>query len=133
MEWTAGYPFYIQQLGKHAWNLATASPITLADVEAAIPSAVAALDSSVYEVRIQRATPSERTYLRAMAELGDGPYRSGEVAHALNRASTAASTLRQDLIDKGLIYATEDYGHIDFSIPRFAEFMRRYMDHRPQG
>lgn len=129
LEWTAGYPFYIQQLGKHAWNLAAASPITLTDVEAAIPSAVAALDSSVYEVRIQRATPSERTYLRAMAELGDGPYRSGEVAHALNRPSTAASALRQDLIDKGLIYATEDYGHIDFSIPRFAEFMRRYMDH----
>lgn len=133
LEWTAGYPFYIQQLGKHAWNLATASPITLADVEAAIPSAVAALDSSVYEVRIQRATPAERIYLRAMAELGDGPYRSGQVAQALNKPSTAASGLRQDLIDKGLIYATEDYGHIDFSIPRFAEFMRRYMEHAPRG
>lgn len=131
LEWTAGYPFYIQQLGKHAWNLAPESPITLADVEAAIPSAVAALDSSVYDVRIQRASPSERVYLRAMAELGDGPYRSGDVAGLLNRPSTAASSLRQDLIDKGLIYATEDYGHIDFSIPRFDEFMRRYMDHAP--
>jgi hypothetical protein len=129
LEWTAGYPFYIQQLGKHAWNLAEASPITLTDVETAIPNAVATLDSSVYEVRIQRASPSERTYLRAMAELGDGPYRSGDVARLLDRPSTAASGLRQDLIDKGLIYATEDYGHIDFSIPRFAEFMRRYMDH----
>lgn len=129
LEWTAGYPFYIQQLGKHAWNLASESPIALDDVEAAIPSAIAALDSSVYEVRIQRATPSERAYLRAMAELGDGPYRSGEVARGLGKPSTAASGLRQDLIDKGLIYATEDYGHIDFSIPRFAEFMRRYMAH----
>jgi hypothetical protein len=131
LDWTAGYPFYIQQLGKHAWNLAAASPISLADVEAAIPSAVAALDSSVYEVRIQRASPSERIYLRAMAELGDGPYRSGEVARELGRPSTAVTGLRQDLIDKGLVYATEDYGHIDFSIPRFAEFMRRYMDHAP--
>lgn len=129
LEWTAGYPFYIQQLGKHAWNTATTSPITLADVEAAIPSAVAALDSSLYRVRIQRASPAERTYLRAMAELGDGPYRSGDVAKALGRPTSAFSSLRQDLIDKGLVYATADYGHIDFSVPRFAEFMRRYMDH----
>lgn len=106
-----------------------ASLISLADVETAIPSAVAALDSSLYQVRIQRASPSERRYLRAMAELGDGPYRSGDVAKALGKPTSAFSSLRQDLIDKGLIYATADYGHIDFSVPRFAEFMCRYMDH----
>ena len=110
LEWTAGYPFYIQQLGKHAWNLATGSPITLLDVEAAIPSAVAALDSSVYEVRIQRATPAERVYLRAMAEasatsaLPLGRCRTG-VEQAVHRhlGATAGSDRQgPDLCDGGL-------------------------------
>ena len=130
LEWTAGYPFYIQQLGKHAWNSAEKSPITLEDVEAAIPSAQEALDSSLYEVRAQRATPAERKYMRAMAEIGGGPYRSGAVAKKLGKSSAALSQLRDRLISKGLIYATEDFGHLDFSVPRFDEFMRRYMDYK---
>lgn len=131
LEWTAGYPFYIQQLGKHAWNAADKSPITLANVEAAIPTAQEALDSSLYEVRAQRATPAERKYMRAMAELGSGPYRSGAVAAKLGKSSAALSQLRDRLINKGLVYATEDFGHLDFSVPRFDEFMRRYMDYKP--
>jgi hypothetical protein len=130
VEWTAGYPFFIQQLGKHAWNAAEKSPITLKDVDAAIPIAQEALDSSLYEVRVQRATPAERRYMRAMAELGAGPYRSGAVAGKLAKSSAALSQLRDRLISKGLIYATEDYGYLDFSVPRFDEFMRRYMGYR---
>jgi AAA ATPase domain len=128
--WTGGYPFYIQQLGKHAWNLAKTSPITKRDVEAAIPVAQRALDTSIYEVRIQRATREERRYMRAMAELGEGPYRSGQVAAKLGRSTTEVSMTRQHLIDKGLAYATEDYGYVDFTVPRFDEFMRRYMPYR---
>jgi hypothetical protein len=130
LAWTAGYPFFIQQLGKHAWNAAQESPISLADVETAIPSAREALDSSLYEVRVQRATPAERRYMRAMAELGSGPYRSGAVGNKLGKSSAALSQLRDRLIGKGLIYATEDFGHLDFSVPRFDEFMRRYMGYR---
>jgi hypothetical protein len=130
LEWTRGYPFYIQQLGKHAWNLAGASPITAGDVEAALPAAQQALDTSIYEVRIQRATNEERRYMRAMAELGEGPYRSGKVAGKLGRSTSELSMTRQHLIDKGLAYATEDYGHIDFTVPRFDEFMRRHMPYR---
>jgi hypothetical protein len=130
LDWTAGYPFFIQQLGKHAWNAAQKSPITLRDVETAIPSAQEALDSSLYEVRVQRATPAERRYMRGMAELGSGPYRSGAVANKLGKSSAALSQLRDRLIGKGLIYATEDFGHLDFSVPRFDEFMRRYMDYK---
>ena len=130
LEWTAGYPFYIQQIGKHAWNQATASPITRPDVEEGLPAAQAALDRAIYEVRVQRATANERKYMRAMAELGDGPYQSGAVARRLGQASTAVSQLRQRLMNKGLIYATEDYGNIDFSVPRFAEFMRRHMPYQ---
>ena len=127
LPWTGGYPFYIQQLGKHAWNLAESSPITRRDVKAAMPIAEAALDTSIYEVRIQRVTDRERRYMRAMAELGEGPYRSGDVAAKLGMKTSEVSATRQRLLEKGLAYATETYGHIDFTIPRFDEFMRRIM------
>jgi hypothetical protein len=133
LEWTRGYPFYIQQLGKHTWNLTRESPITRADVQSAIPIAQAALDTSIYEVRIQRATAEERRYMRAMADLGEGPYRSGRVAGKLSRKTSEVSMTRQHLIDKGLVYATEDYGHIDFTIPRFDEFMLRHMPFRARA
>lgn len=131
LAWTGGYPFYIQQLGKHAWNFANASPIITADLEAAMPAAQQALDSSIYEVRIQRATDQERRYMRAMAELGSGPYKSGDVAARLGRKTSEVSVVRQRLLEKGLVYATEDYGYVDFTVPRFGEFMVRYMPYRP--
>jgi hypothetical protein len=127
LKWTGGYPFYIQQLGKHAWNIADEQPIGVETIEAAIPAARAALDKSIYEVRFQRATEGERRYMRAMAQLGEGPYRSGRVAEAWGGTTTGASPTRQQLLSKGLIYATEDFGFIDFTVPRFAEFMRRAM------
>ncbi len=92
-----------------------------------MPAAQAALDTSIYELRIQRATDQERRYMRAMAELGEGPYKSGAVAAALGRTTAAVSMIRQRLLDKGLVYATEDYGYVDFTVPRFGEFMVRYM------
>jgi hypothetical protein len=128
LAWTDGYPFYIQQLGKHAWNLADSSPIGAADIRSAIPVAERVLDRSIYEVRLQRATDAERRYMRAMAELDRGPYRSGDVAKRLGRRVGALSPVRQALITKGLVYATEDYGYIDFTVPRFDEFLRRRTD-----
>ncbi len=130
LAWTGGYPFYIQQLGKHAWNVASATPITTADLQAAMPAAQQALDSSIYAVRIQRATDQERRYMRAMAELGGGPYRSGDVAAKLGRKTSEVSVVRQRLLEKGLVYATEDYGYVDFTVPRFGEFMARSMPFR---
>lgn len=130
LSWTGGYPFYIQQLGKHAWNLADRSPITRSDIEDAMPAAQVALDASIYEVRIQRATDQERRYMRAMAELGSGPYQSGDVATKLGRKTSEVSMIRQRLLDKGLVYATEDYGYVDFTVPRYGEFMARYMPYR---
>jgi hypothetical protein len=130
LELTQGYPFYIQEFGKHIWNLAPAPTITRQDVEKAAPRAQDALDRGIYEVRIQRATAKERRYLRAMAELGGGPYRAGAVAKAMGGTTTALSTVRQKLLDRGLIYATEDYGYLDFTVPRFDEFMRRNMPYK---
>jgi len=133
LELTQGYPFYIQEFGKHIWNLARSSPITRADVDRAATRAEESLDRGIYEVRIQRATAKERRYLRAMAELGPGPYRVGAVASAMGSTTTALSTVRQKLLDRGLIYATEDYGYLDFTVPRFDEFMRRHMPFQAQS
>jgi hypothetical protein len=113
LELTQGYPFYIQEFGKHIWNLAKASPITRDDVDAATRRAEEALDQGIYEVRIQRAAAKERRYLRAMAELGSGPYRVGAVATKMASTTTALSTVRQKLLDRGLVYATADYGYVD--------------------
>jgi hypothetical protein len=130
LELTQGYPFYLQEFGRHIWNLVPTSPITRADVNDAAPRAEESLDRGIYEVRIQRATAKERRYLRAMAELGAGPYKAGSVANAMGTTTTALSTVRQKLLDRGLIYATEDYGYVDFTVPRFEEFMRRHMPFR---
>jgi hypothetical protein len=134
LELTQGYPLYLQEFGKHIWNLAPNSPIARTDVDDAAPRAEESLDRGIYEVRIQRATVKERRYLRAMAELGAGPYKAGSVANAMGTTTTALSTVRQKLLDRGLIYATEDYGYVDFTVPRFDEFMRRHMPfRRPSG
>ena len=125
IRWTQGYPFYIQQLGKHVWNRASASPINVDTVTAAEPAAQHALDTSIYQVRLQRSTPAERQYMRAMSTLGTGPYKSGDVAGQAGRSVNALSPVREALLTKGLIYATEDYGYLDFTIPRFDEFLRR--------
>ena len=77
---TQGYPYFLQEWGKHAWDTAAASPITQRDVERASASTVAALDESFFRVRFDRLTPLEKKYLRAMAELGPGPHRSGDIA-----------------------------------------------------
>jgi hypothetical protein len=130
LELTKAYPFYLQEFGKHIWNLAPSSPITRADVDNAAPRAEEALDRGLYEVRIQRATQKERRYLRAMAELGAGPYKAGAVAKVMGTTTTTLSTIRQKLLDRGLIYATEDYGYLDFTVPRFDEFMRRHMPYK---
>jgi hypothetical protein len=66
-----------------------------------------------------------------MAELGPGPYRSGDVARSAGKPTTALSPVRQSLVEKGLIYATEDYGHLDFTVPRFDEYLRRQLTYRP--
>lgn len=68
--------------------------------------------------------------MRAMAQLGTGPYKSGDVAARLGRKTSELSTVRQRLLDKGLVYATEEYGYVDFTVPRFGEFMVRYMPFR---
>ena len=78
---TGGYPYFIQAYGKAVWDLAPGSPITAADVAVAAPEAESELAVGFFGSRFERATPGEREYLRAMAELAAdaearGPRRS---------------------------------------------------------
>jgi len=126
VEKTHGYPYFLQEWGKHAWDTATKSPITLEDVELASTSAIADLDESFFRVRFDRLTPLEKRYLRAMAELGAGPHRSGDIAERLNRDVTALGPTRNQLISKGMIWSPS-HGDTAFTVPLFDEFMRRIM------
>ena len=123
---TRGYPYFLQEWGKHAWDTADVSSITRADVERASKSAVAALDESFFRVRFDRLTPSEKKYLRAMADLGPGPHRSGDIADKLGRQVTALGPTRNQLIAKGMIWSP-NHGDTAFTVPLFDEFMRRIM------
>ncbi|MFP5378701.1 MAG: AAA family ATPase [Vicinamibacteria bacterium] len=121
---TRGYPYFLQEWGKHSWDAASASPITADDVRRASVTAVAALDESFFRVRFDRLTPAEKRYLRAMAELGPGPHRSGQIADALDREVTALGPTRSQLIAKGMIWSP-NHGDTAFTVPLFDEFMRR--------
>lgn len=123
---TRGYPYFLQEWGKHAWDTASTSPITLPDVDLASTTAIAALDESFFRVRFDRLTPLEKRYLRAMAELGSGPHRSGDIAEQLNRDVTALGPTRNQLIAKGMIWSPS-HGDTAFTVPLFDEFMRRIM------
>ncbi|MBN9494343.1 AAA family ATPase [bacterium] len=121
---TQGYPYFLQEWGKHAWDAAPASPITRGDVEKASALAVAALDESFFRVRFDRLTPTEKRYLRAMADLGPGPTRSGDIAARMDKSVTAVAPTRSKLIDKGMIWSP-NHGDTAFTVPLFDEFMRR--------
>ena len=123
---TRFYPYFLQEWGKHAWDAAEASPIDLGDVERASATATAALDESFFRVRFDRLTPSERRYLRAMAELGPGPHRSGDIARVLERPVTSLGPTRSQLIAKGMVWSPS-HGDTAFTVPLFDQFMQRIM------
>ncbi|MDP2332670.1 MAG: ATP-binding protein [Reyranella sp.] len=123
---THGYPYFVQEWGKHSWEAAGASPISERNVESASVAAIAALDESFFRVRFDRLTPSEKKYLRAMAQLGPGPHRSGDIAAELDRAVSSLGPTRSQLIVKGMIWSP-NHGDTAFTVPLFDEFMRRIM------
>jgi len=123
---THGYPYFLQEWGKHTWNVAGSSPIDADDVEAASHRATSALDQSFFRVRFDRLTPREQDYLRAMAELGPGPHRSGDIAKLLDRKVESLGPLRSGLIRKGMLWSPA-HGDTAFTVPLFDEFMQREM------
>lgn len=123
---TKGYPYFLQQWGYEVWNISKASPITLEDVEKATDKAIAALDQSFFRVRFDRCTPSEKRYMRALADLGEGAKRSGDIADRLGVKVTSVGPTRSKLITKGMIYSPQ-HGETAFTVPLFDEYMRRTM------
>lgn len=120
------YPYFLQEWGKRAWDVAAASPIRSRDVRAASAEAIAALDASFFQVRFSRLTGTEKRYLRAMAELGPGPHSSGDIATAAERDVRVLSKTRRHLIARGMVWSPA-YGSTAFTVPLFDEFMRRIM------
>ena len=121
---TKGYPYFLQEWGAHAWNAAIKSPITREDVERATVETLHSLDDGFFRVRLDRLTPKEKNYMRAMAALGPGPHRSGEIAEELLIDVRHAGPLRNGLIKKGMIFSPQ-HGDTAFTVPMFDEFMLR--------
>jgi AAA ATPase domain len=121
---THGYPYFLQEWGYHVWNAAPRSPITLEDVRLAAPDVQHQLDNNFFLVRMDRLTPAEKQYLQAMAELGPGPHRSGDVATKLGVKVESVAPRRSVLIQKGMVYSPA-HGDTAFTVPLFDEFLRR--------
>jgi hypothetical protein len=123
---TKGYPYFLQTWGSFAWNLSPKSPITLEDVRRSTERAKTHLDANFFGVRYDRVTPGERKYLRAMASLGPGPFKTRSVATVLRTTQASLGPVREKLIAKGMAYDPE-HGKIAFTVPMFDEFMKRKM------
>lgn len=122
---TKGYPYFVQEWGSQSWNMAAESPIRLADVMNASPVVESRLDQSFFRVRYDRLTPGEKRFLRAMAELGPGPHRTGNIAEILGlKRVESMGPKRAQLIKKGMIFSPV-YGELAFTVPLFDEFMKR--------
>ncbi len=121
---TQCYPYFLQEWGKHSWDCAGTSPIKAQDVVAATAQATAELDASFFRARFDRLAPSEKRYLRAMAELGPGPHRSGKISGILAKGVGAVAPTRAKLIEKGMIHSPA-HGDTGFTVPLFDEYLKR--------
>jgi AAA ATPase domain len=119
-----GYPYFLQEWGYHVWNGAERSPVPRQVVDQVTPKVMSHLDQNFFRVRFDRLTPADRRYLRAMAELGPGPHRSGDIAAQLGVKVESVAPRRSGLIDRGMIYSPA-HGDTAFTVPLFDEFLRR--------
>jgi len=132
---TECYPYFLQEWGFQLWNAAAGSPIRRIDIERTTPKIIAHLDANFFRVRFDRLTALQQKYLRAMAQLGPGPYKTGDIAATLGVRAAAVAAVRQQLIDKGMIWS-QRYGETAFTVPMFDAFMKRQIPvferHKPK-
>lgn len=131
VEATQGYPFFLQEWGYKVWDISTGPNIALDDVENARTPVTESLDDGFFKVRMDRLTRAETTFVSAMARLGDGPYPIADVARELGRRTQSLGPARASIINKGMIYSAE-HGYLAFTVPLFADFMRRQMNRAEQ-
>ena len=121
---TKGYPYFLQEWGYQAWNLATESPITLKVIQDTTSLVTSRLDQNFFRVRFDRLTPGEKNFLRKMAGLGPGSHKVGDIAEILKTKVSNLSPVRANLLKKGMIFSPS-YGVIAFTVPLFDQFMIR--------
>lgn len=121
---TKGYPYFLQEWGYQSWNQALISPINLKVIQETSELVAKRLDDNFFRVRFDRLTPREKTFLRGMAQLGEGPYRTGDIAEILGTKINILGPVRASLIKKGMVYSPS-HGDMAFTVPLFNEFMRR--------
>lgn len=127
MSQTQGYPYYLQEWGYQAWNLAANNAmIDLATVHRATEASIQRLDEGFFRVRFDRLTPREKEYLYSLALLGEGAHRSGTIAERLGVSAHSIAPIRNSLINKGMIYSPA-HGDTDFTVPLFGAFLKRVM------
>lgn len=127
---TRGYAYFLQVWASHTWLAAPRSPLTIDDVRTASAAAVATMDEGFFRVRFDRCPPKEKKYLRAMAELGPGPHRSGDIANCMGEKVSSLAPTRSSLIGKGMIWSP-NFGDTAFTVPMFDQFMKRIMNWAP--
>jgi len=127
---TKGYPYFLQEWGYLSWNTATTSPITPEIIRSTTTAVMQRLDQNFFRVRFDRLVPSEKTFLRAMAEHGGNGCRISDIANTLQTKTTTISSIRAKLIKKGMIYSPS-HGDIMFTVPLFDEFMIRAIPQLP--
>lgn len=130
VEATQGYPFFLQEWGHAVWDISNGPTITLKDVERARAPVMASLDEGFFKVRMDRLTRAETTFVAAMARLGDGPYPIADVAREMGKRTQSLGPARASIIHKGMIYSAE-HGYLAFTVPLFADFMRRQSNLNP--
>jgi hypothetical protein len=123
-EQTQGYPYFLQEWGYQAWNQVNGDRLSRVDIERAGAVVEERLDRNFFRSRYERLSEPQKAYLRAMAELGPGPHRSGDVARQLGKTVQQLGTTRDGLISNGMIYSPK-YGFAAFTVPLFDAFMRR--------
>jgi hypothetical protein len=120
----AGYPYFLQEYGLELWNFAEHSPIGEDDLRIIRGVVKDSLATSFFGTRFDLATDTEQHVLCAMASLGRGPYRIGEVATAFGaRDQRAISAYRESLMMKDLIWSPRR-GLVEFTVPLFDEYLR---------
>jgi len=124
LETTQRYPYFLQEWGYRSWLSAKKTPITLENVNVATNKAIESLDQNFFRVRFNRLTPKEKKYLLAMAKLGEGIHKSGEIAKTLNTTAQSMAPIRSNLIKKGIIFSPS-HGDTQFTVPLFTDFMKR--------
>lgn len=124
VEYTQGYPYFLQEFGKILWDEASTSPITKSEAVKSLPLVESKLDEGFFRVRAERTTELELKYLFAMAQLGPDPHRASEVARRIRRTTEQAGPIRSRLIEKGLLY-TPGHGYAAFTVPQFDRYMLR--------